>query len=1520
MEDKRIMKFVIKPSAVGNYFETKCKRNFAWTVLEPEMKKAITQEEGNFEDKIKKGDYVSPHSDSTYAKAGDKWEEEVLNNIKKLGFKVLEEDKKNKYDLEGTKLILERIKKGDFDKEIKNKGVYLYQICLQGDNDWLNGSEACEWGRQFYPDLVKVEYIGNQYRLTVIDIKSSAMMKEGYQVQIVLYVKMLEKLVEEINKKSNNAGKLCVNKVNAYVYNRGAILPALVYEDEVRGEYKEAIGYEIKEKKFTLAEADIEINKFLEDLSWLKIENNSDNVDEILATIPCTRSSACEFCEYFNKCYEDLKKNKNYRLFPNITISAQEIADRMGIETSDDVFRILENKDNDNTKELTYDSFWADVCNNLEGYKSLINGEEKLYNKKASTPVIPKDKDYALFLTAQKDPRTLKNLLYAFKLYDYSGSEIASGEFIADSEDKWENNEQDFIDKLYESLNEINRLQIYVMDGYERINIKNALYSVLDRERKNSNQQIATPLYQKAQKILFCMPDELLVEYSDRLPDKCRENAVVVLSPVVKRLYLIKTKNVTYDLMDIADALNYEYSDGKDNFVKYVGIHNAVNFEEITKITKKDDKKSLMQHVKERLLLAKHVVDYIQSDKRVTLSARTDSLYFNNDKVDCNHNREMEELKPREMLTFALDYEVMLNRKRYNNSRTKSVEEAKEDASILELKVIAIKPVNNENKNVKAEIKKVDFEVKNYDNFKGNVWLAGILCESDDGIDNELAKFIHGIGGVEGILENNSNSSDWSIFRKYLKPIGEDDEIKAIDYSDGNSLKESKNSSYYAGFIGGKPKKDKNNNYIITLKFNENDITDFEIGKEFILIEDFVDLNASIAKTCIKNAPEEIFNPRSFFCPENVGIENDYDIDEILDENKKYTKPDNNTFSNSQKEAFVNLLERKLTVLVGPPGTGKTDFIARSILAMAAYKKSRNEKICVLVSAMSHAAIDNILFKIQEKLSKAIQYEWILKEKEGDYTLNKADKLDIEGNNKIQSNNADIKINIFKSHDKFIEGNTLTVVGATGWALNKLFDKDRGCFDLIVIDEASQVRAMDAFIQLSYGKKVDGKDMARYLLVGDNDQLPPIIMGNYERQKDEGGDVNLFGSVFSFFLSSLGENHRDVKRLSENFRMNSILCRYSAKGIYDKKLSGTNYRSYNSAIAMQKLDFEDKTVECNHDHLINDILDPEYPLVFCRISGDAVLELRLVSEIIKGLYERIGTDDPKQFWEESCGIISPYHAQINKLKTYITKALGKNFKKEQIFIGTVDKLQGQERDAVIVSYGVYDNEILKQQSEFIYSRNRFNVSITRGKKKTIVILSDVVSTPSITSNVLKDKSKSLSEGIEFVHGFAKFMAEEEHKGEKEVEIEKRCWDRIHHRYKQRWKNYNATVDVYCKKTYDTDKDSYDKNITVINAYKDMIEEVKRICKNKEEKVLIVTSTEKIKIWRDEFIKYDNESQGNVYPVDVRGKGTMPNEKNIVVWITDTDYENSNTTSYTDYDRTIIDNTGKISYKGCYSRL
>jgi uncharacterized protein len=48
-------------------------------------------------------------------------------------------------------------------------------------------------------------------------------------------------------------------------------------------------------------------------------------------------------------------------------------------------------------------------------------------------------------------------------------------------------------------------------------------------------------------------------------------------------------------------------------------------------------------------------------------------------------------------------------------------------------------------------------------------------------------------------------------------------------------------------------------------------------------------------------------------------------------------------------------------------------------------------------------------------------------------------------------------------------------------------------------------------------------------------------------------------------------------------------------------------------------------------------------------------------------------------------------------------------------VGTVDKFQGQEAAAVLISMATSSQEYLPRDIEFLFSTNRLNVAVTRGR-------------------------------------------------------------------------------------------------------------------------------------------------------------------------------------------------------------
>jgi uncharacterized protein len=93
---------------------------------------------------------------------------------------------------------------------------------------------------------------------------------------------------------------------------------------------------------------------------------------------------------------------------------------------------------------------------------------------------------------------------------------------------------------------------------------------------------------------------------------------------------------------------------------------------------------------------------------------------------------------------------------------------------------------------------------------------------------------------------------------------------------------------------------------------------------------------------------------------------------------------------------------------------------------------------------------------------------------------------------------------------------------------------------------------------------------------------------------------------------------------------------------------------------------------------------------------------------------------------EDLFVIAPYNHQTHKLRHGLlahpnSTHYGVTEELVKRRVGTVDKAQGDEAPIVIVSYTSSSAEDVPRGMEFHYSKNRFNVAISRAKALAIVV-------------------------------------------------------------------------------------------------------------------------------------------------------------------------------------------------------
>jgi DNA replication ATP-dependent helicase Dna2 len=420
----------------------------------------------------------------------------------------------------------------------------------------------------------------------------------------------------------------------------------------------------------------------------------------------------------------------------------------------------------------------------------------------------------------------------------------------------------------------------------------------------------------------------------------------------------------------------------------------------------------------------------------------------------------------------------------------------------------------------------------------------------------------------------------------------------------------------------------------------------------------------------------------------------------------------------SQLEAWRTIASQRVTVVWGPPGTGKTHFVASLILGMCQAYDRTEKRLRVLITAMTHAAIENVIRKVvgrarelrQAPPSIAKVGRWHSDEDCG------VEELDKHG------------------VDQWLTGHDVAVVGSTVWGLVR----SEGTFDLVVIDEASQVKVPESALAIA---RVH--DQGRLVATGDHYQLGPILAGSYPDPSD--GEPVLHGSVFDLLRSRPGRSGAPLRQLLENWRMCDVLTG-AARTLY-----GPEYKSATDEVASRRL-----RLSCRRDGFVEACLDPRCPMVIAILEGVEaarvnLVEAKLVAELALTLREDlIGVADDDDFWRNRLFIVSPHHAQIRAIRRELAQAREWDVRP---FVDTVDKMQGQEADAVLISYGVADPEYAAMEADFIYGRNRLNVAFTRARAKSVIFLPQ----PLLDASPEVLDSPAVAEGLAYMRGLVQLV-------------------------------------------------------------------------------------------------------------------------------------------------------------------
>ena len=357
-------------------------------------------------------------------------------------------------------------------------------------------------------------------------------------------------------------------------------------------------------------------------------------------------------------------------------------------------------------------------------------------------------------------------------------------------------------------------------------------------------------------------------------------------------------------------------------------------------------------------------------------------------------------------------------------------------------------------------------------------------------------------------------------------------------------------------------------------------------------------------------------------------------------------------------------------LIQGPPGTGKTETIAHIAKLLVDEGKK------VFITAPTHTAINNCLSAISKKVKDKTKVVKIGEKYQA------AEILDNQYMTRLRR----------LPFDKY-ENNTYVskkgiVIGGTPYSMCYPASKrlNNWEFDVALIDEAAQ---MSIPLAVSVMSKSD-----KFVFVGDHQQLDPIM--------PSGTGISMFyESIFSRLVRLYTA---DKSLLNTSYRLNEKLIRIPNALFYNNKLSSARPMQFSNANIVSSKFSEVINHQDSKVLYLHKIFDAQ---------GRSPHEAKIVAEIVNDLLSN-GVNF------RDIGILTPYRAQVREIK----KALGQfitHIDSKDLFIDTVDRMQGQERDYILYSMSNSHPLESKRRLDFFYSPNRLNVAITRAIKKCIVI-------------------------------------------------------------------------------------------------------------------------------------------------------------------------------------------------------
>lgn len=453
----------------------------------------------------------------------------------------------------------------------------------------------------------------------------------------------------------------------------------------------------------------------------------------------------------------------------------------------------------------------------------------------------------------------------------------------------------------------------------------------------------------------------------------------------------------------------------------------------------------------------------------------------------------------------------------------------------------------------------------------------------------------------------------------------------------------------------------------------------------------------------------------------------------------------NSDIAKGQETAVRMSLEQPITFVWGPPGTGKTQTLAK--IAWAHIDKGER----VLMLSYSNVSVDGAILRVtslkndvfpgqlvrygfpkDKRISEhpylssynlAINnYPDLLKRR----TQLQAEKKRLEKNDPklIQ---VEKELNEIRRELRTAESQCVRNAKFVATTVSKaIVDKEirNGAFDVVIFDEAS----MATIPQIAYAAKLARKN---FVCMGDFRQLPPIVQSS----KESPLNADIFQYCGITQAVDQGSNHKWLCLLDTQYRMHPEIADFAGRSIYNGLLKSANGMTEKREKTVMAEPFAGRAME---------FVDLSGTMSTCIKSSDDSHANVLSAFVTFSLALKAAQ-------MQEVGIITPYHAQSRLLHAMVRDVNELEALPHAIKCATVHQFQGSEEDVIV--YDAVDCYRLPFPGALIastagrYADRLFNVAMTRSKGKFICV-----------ANGSFMRNKGMSENLMFMQMLKSYRA------------------------------------------------------------------------------------------------------------------------------------------------------------------